>query len=130
MQSPNLELTNDDGQTPLLMALEASKDSSKISKILLDAGADPNAPNQDGDSILQVLIRKKKIKSAEILIENGNPGGFRRFSLNRLDVNSRSTGTQQTDKMQNLNQYKILNIRMTKKNIWCIQLYYKKKIIY
>jgi len=56
------------------MALEASKDSSKISKILLDAGADPNAPNQDGDSILQVLIRKKKIKSAEILIENGDPG--------------------------------------------------------
>ena len=74
IKSPNLELTNDDGQTPLLMALEASKDSSKISKILLDAGADPNAPNQDGDSILQVLIRKKKIKSAEILIENGDPG--------------------------------------------------------
>ena len=77
IKSPNLELTNDDGQTPLLMALEESKDSSKISKILLDAGADPNAPNQDGDSILQVLIRKKKIKSAEILIENGNPGTFR-----------------------------------------------------
>ena len=62
------------------MALEASKDSSKISKILLDAGADPNAPNQDGDSILQVLIRKKKIKSAEILIENGDPGRFRIFN--------------------------------------------------
>ena len=44
-----------------------------MSKILFDAGADSTAANGEGDSILQILIRRGKTKSARILIECGTP---------------------------------------------------------
>ena len=55
-----------------MKALE-SKQAEKISEILIESGADSTAPNGDGDSILQILIRSKKIKPASILIKKGRP---------------------------------------------------------
>jgi len=70
---PNLEVTNNAGQTALLMALESGSNFEQKSKTLLDAGANPTAPNEKGDSLLQILIRKGKVKPASLLIKHGQP---------------------------------------------------------
>ena len=71
-QNPNMELVDGQQRTVLLKALE-SKNASELAKIMIAAGSDSTAANSEGDSIVQVLVKAKKFKQAEILIQVGDP---------------------------------------------------------
>jgi hypothetical protein len=55
----------EDYQTPLMTA--AACNSAEILKMLIDAGADPNAVDNDGRSALHIAIDMGKTENAEIL---------------------------------------------------------------
>jgi hypothetical protein len=73
----------EDYETPLMTA--ACCDSTEILKMLIDAGADPNAIDNDGRSALHIAIEMGKTDNAELLWPITSPE-VRRCAKNRQPV--------------------------------------------
>jgi len=60
----------DDGDLPLHRALHAR--SAEITQVLVDAGVDVNAPNQNGTVPLLIAVGYNDINCARVLLQNKN----------------------------------------------------------
>jgi ankyrin repeat protein len=61
---------NQSGATPMLLA--ATNANPAILKLLIQAGADPNAPiSETGDTALMMAARTGKVDAARVLLDNG-----------------------------------------------------------
>lgn len=69
---------NEDGQTPLLWAVQAANPSLSVIRALLDAGALVDAADGDGNTPLIVSVRDESLPVVEALVKHG------------ADVNSRN----------------------------------------
>jgi ankyrin repeat protein len=59
---PDLDATDGEGSTALYHAI--LKENLKLAKLLIAAGADPNVPNTDGNSILEDLMTWGRLNDA------------------------------------------------------------------
>ena len=80
--APNVAVANDYGATPMSEAAVAANPA--VLAALLDAGADVDSPNADGQTALMVVARGGNTAAAELLIERG------------ADVNAREQRKGQT----------------------------------
>lgn len=60
VRGPDVNLKDADGMTPLMMATLTSGPSVPVVKLLLSAGADAKAQNNEGDTALTLLYKSVK----------------------------------------------------------------------
>ncbi|WP_191014558.1 ankyrin repeat domain-containing protein [Treponema zioleckii] len=66
----NASSKDSEGNTPLHIALQKNA-SIEYVKYIVDAGADVNARNKNGDSVLFIAVQKNKKEAGELLLDKG-----------------------------------------------------------
>ena len=67
--APTSSLANNYGATPMSLAAEVG--NTEMLKLLLEAGADADSPNPDGQTALMAVARTGNVEAAQLLLEHG-----------------------------------------------------------